>query len=99
MQRFGSSRETPDPSGGLVHRDHSGYATGIFVDTAMEPLASVIPERPNAELELALELALNEMARYGITSVHDAAIGPFVWNLSETLAEEGRLKTRLYLML
>lgn len=99
MKRFGISRETPDPRGGLIHRDQSGDATGIFVDTAMEPLASVIPERTNEELELALELALNEMARYGITSVHDAGIGTFEWNLYKKFAEEGRLKTRIYAMI
>src|SRR5690625_3403802 len=27
MKRFGISRETPDPRGGLIHRDHSGDAT------------------------------------------------------------------------
>src|SRR5690625_3252823 len=65
----------------------------------MEPLASVIPERTNEELELALELALNEMARYGITAVHDAGIGTFEWNLYKKFAEEGRLKTRIYAMI
>lgn len=99
MKRFGITRETPNPRGGLIHRDNGGNATGIFVDSAMEPLVSVIPGRTDQELEQALELALNETARYGITSVHDAGIGPSEWNLYKNFAEEGRLKTRIYAMI
>jgi predicted amidohydrolase YtcJ len=59
----------------------------------------VIPERTEEDYEQALELALEKMARYGITSVHDASTGSYEWALYQRFADEGKLTTRIYAMI
>jgi len=98
MELAGINEDTPDPQGGVIRRDENGQATGIFVDTAMRYIREQIPERSDAEYERALELALRETSKYGLTSVHDARTDIYEWNLYKSFADSGRLKTRIYAM-
>lgn len=99
MEIAGISRDTPDTQGGVVDRNEFGDATGIFVDAAMSYISKHIPERTKGEKRLALELALEEMAKHGLTSVHDARTGAETWELYKDFADNGRLITRIYAML
>lgn len=98
MELAGINEDTPDPQGGVIRRDEDGKATGIFVDTAMRYIRELIPERSDAEYERALELALQETSKHGLTSVHDARTDTYEWNLYKSFADSGRLKTRIYAM-
>lgn len=60
------------PEGGQIVRDETGRPTGVFVDRAEAPFRAVIPPPSEAERALALDRALAEMARLGLTGVHDA---------------------------
>lgn len=60
------------PDGGQVIRDEQGRPTGVFIDRAEAPFRSVLPPPSEAERALALDRALAEMARLGLTGVHDA---------------------------
>ncbi len=60
------------PRGGQIFRDGDQQPTGIFIDTAMGEISSAIPETSEAEREHALDLALEEIARMGLTGVHEA---------------------------
>lgn len=99
MEMAGINRDTPDLQGGVILRDDDGEATGIFVDATMQYLREVIPERSDEDYEHALELALEKMARYGITSVHDASTNSYEWALYKRFADEGNLTTRIYAMI
>lgn len=99
MELAGIDRDTPDIQGGVILRDENGDATGIFVDATMRYLRTEIPERNEQDYELALELALGEMAKYGITSVHDARTNVEEWALYQAFADEGRLTARIYAMI
>ncbi|MCC5907344.1 MAG: amidohydrolase [Balneolaceae bacterium] len=99
MEMAGINRDTPDLQGGVILRNDDGEATGIFVDATMQYLREVIPERTEEDYEQALELALEKMARYGITSVHDASTGSYEWALYQRFADEGKLTTRIYAMI
>lgn len=99
MELAGIDRSTPDPQGGVIRRDTGGEATGIFVDAAMRYIRSVIPERTDQELDRALELSLAEMAKHGITSVHDARTDTKEWALYRSFADSGRLTARIYAMI
>ncbi|HEY7543916.1 MAG TPA: amidohydrolase family protein, partial [Blastocatellia bacterium] len=66
------TRETKDPSGGAIVRDpRTGEPTGVLKDNAMGLIYSVIPDAIDAEYDEALQAALKEAARVGITSIHD----------------------------
>jgi predicted amidohydrolase YtcJ len=99
MDLAGITNETEDPQGGRIIRDGNGEATGIFIDTAMDYISEIIPERTSRERETALELATEKMASNGITSVHDARVDDVDWELYTRFADQGRLKTRIYAMI
>lgn len=99
LELAGIDRDTPDVQGGTILRDEAGDATGILIDVSMYPVRNLIPERDADDYELALELAINEMKKYGITSVHDARTDHDTWKLYQKFADEGRLHTRIYAMI
>jgi len=83
------------PQGGDVHRDDENQPTGILIDTAMRFIEDAMP-KPSAELrERALELALSEMARYGLTGVHDMGASVDDFRLYRRLDEAGELTARI----
>ncbi len=99
MELAGIDRDTPDVQGGVIHRDENGDATGIFIDATMYYIRSIIPERSEAEHELALQLALQEMAKHGITSVHDARTSNETWERYKRFADRVDMITRIYAMI
>ena len=63
----------PDPRGGRMERDRDGELSGVFHGRAGERLAELVPP-PNLEQDVAgAHLALADLARVGITSIHDVA--------------------------
>lgn len=99
LRMAGISKDTPDPQGGKVIRDGSGKATGVFIDAAQGFVESEIPAPTEKEQKLALEKAYAQMAKMGITSVHDAGVGVKAWNLYKEFADQGKAKTRIYGMI
>lgn len=99
MELAGIDADTPDIQGGVVVRDEDGEATGIFIDATMRYIREMIPSRSADENRMALELALDEMARHGITSVHDARTDVETWQMYKDFADAGDLKTRIYAMI
>lgn len=99
LELAGIDRNTPNVQGGAILKDDNGEPSGILVDRSMGTVRQLIPERTDGDFERALELALDEMAKLGITSVHDARTGHYVWELYKRFADEGRLKTRIYAMI
>ncbi|WP_420318429.1 amidohydrolase [Ekhidna sp.] len=93
------SNETPQPSGGEIFKSVSGSPTGIFNETAQGLITKVIPNNTKENDEKALQLALEECFKYGITGFHQAGSGPDHINLYKEFAERGDLKLRLYVML
>ena len=99
LQMAGVSKDTPDPQGGKIIRDGSGKATGVFIDAAQGFVESEIPAPTQKEQKLALEKAYDQMAKMGITSVHDAGVGVKAWELYKEFADQGKAKTRIYGMI
>lgn len=99
MEMASISKDTPDPRGGKIIRDGAGKATGVFVDAAESYINEIVPDPTEVENEMALEKALEQMARMGITSAHDAGIGVNTWNLYKDFADQGKMTTRIYAMI
>lgn len=95
----GITKATPDPVGGKIVRDANGEATGVLVDTAQELLTKVLPPQTEAESRTMLDRALNELARVGLTSVHDAGVDVTQDRLYRAYADAGKLTTRVYGMI
>jgi predicted amidohydrolase YtcJ len=86
------------PEGGLISRDADGVPTGIMVDNAMAHIDAVVPPLSESDYERALELALTETARHGLTGVHETGIGVSEIDRYKRFIDEGRFPLRLYAM-
>lgn len=68
----GITSATPDPPGGEIVRDpETKEPTGIFKENAVDLINTVVPPPTKTELTLALEKALVEARRLGVTSVQE----------------------------
>jgi len=94
-----SEKPTQEVQGGEVLRDDLGNPTGVLVERASTLVAKLIPETTPEKDEEALTLALQELAEKGITSFHDAGSGQDVIDLVTKFKNEGKLTTRMYIML
>ena len=99
MELAGIDASTPDPDGGMILRDSEGRPTGTFVDTAMGLITRNIPQPSMEETKMALRLAMESLARQGLTSVHDAGVGSRNLQAYRELLAEGPLPVRIYVML
>lgn len=96
---LGSENPRQEVEGGEVLRDELGNPTGVLVERASGLVSKLIPADTPERREKALELALKELAEKGITSFHDAGSGQDVIDLVEKFQNEGRLTSRMYIML
>ncbi len=99
MQLASVTRATEDPAGGRLERDSSGAPTGVFVDNASALIDRVVPAASPAELRARALAAIDEMHRWGLTGIHDAGESRAAIELFETLAKEGKLALRTYVMI
>lgn len=99
MELAGVDRRTEDPDGGQIIRDEDGNPTGVFIDNAMALIRSQIPATSMEEQKFALRTAMLELAKQGLTSVHDAGVGSSVIEAYKQLLEEGPLPIRINMML
>jgi len=90
----GITAETPDPAGGEIVRDGTGRPTGILKENACALMESAVPPLTAEERREAVESALAELRRHGVTSVHEMS-PPEVLRTCAGLREEGRLSVRV----
>lgn len=97
---------TSDPAGGTIVRGPEGRATGLLRETASGLVGRAMAasesgrtdEDREAEFRRQVELAGEEALARGITSFHDAGTGFGSVDGFRTLADEGALPVRLYVM-
>lgn len=95
----GITAETPDPPEGSVQKDpRTGKPTGILVNAAQALLTSHIPALSQERIEKALELAIGECLKHGLTTIHEARTTRPMLEAFRTLKRTGRLKSRIYVM-
>ena len=83
-----------DPDGGKIDRDSGGQPTGILRETAREAVEIVIPKPTHDQRRQAIEAALQDFTRWGITSVQDFSS----WDdflIYEELERDGKLTARI----
>jgi predicted amidohydrolase YtcJ len=90
---------TPDPDGGRILRTGAGEPTGVLIDRAEELVTSRIPAATADQIAAQALLADDTARRLGLTMVHDAGTSASTVAVYRRLIDEGRLKTRLYVML
>ena len=94
LKAAGITAQSPDPHGGKIDRDDKGEPTGILRETAMGSVFEKIPPPSAAQRRRAAELALEDAARWGITSAQDNSD----WEdflTYEQMEKEGKLTLRI----
>jgi predicted amidohydrolase YtcJ len=99
MELAGVNRRSEDPDGGQIIRDDHGNPTGVFIDNAMALIRSQIPAISMEEQKFALRTAMLELAKQGLTSVHDAGAGSDTIEAYKQLLDDGPLPIRVNVML
>jgi predicted amidohydrolase YtcJ len=100
LEATGIGNDTVDPQGGKIIRDGStGKPSGILIDTACDLVRERIPEPTRERKCEILEAALNKLAHFGLTSVHDAWTEPDVIELLFELEDAEKLPLRVHAMI
>ena len=95
LKLAGIDRNTPNPVGGEIVKDKNGEPTGILIDKAMDLVLNIIPEPSDTEFDAAIDAAMEEARRLGVTSIHDISYDNHFKALQKA-EREGRLTSRLY---
>ncbi len=99
LARAGITAETPDPETGVILRDGSGEPTGLLQEEgATNLIYRVIGDSPLELNRTLIRRILPELARYGITTIHDIE-GENTLKLFQELRDENQLKTRVQMIL
>lgn len=85
--------------GGEIIKDDLGNPTGVFTERAAGIISKLVPQETEERAEQALDLAIQECLRLGITSFHDAGSGQDYIDRLLRFKQQGRLKIRTYTML
>lgn len=107
MQLAGVTKETPDPKGGTIVRDAQGNAIGMFEERAQGIirqayniyLKSLPPDQLEKIWHDGIALAQEECLKKGVTSFQDAGSSFQEMDWYKILAEQNKLKVRLWAML
>ncbi len=94
LKAAGITKNTSDPMGGKIDRDAEGEPTGILRESAKDQLLAKLPKPTPARRRRAIELALQDAASHGVTSMQDNSD----WEdflVYEDLEREGKLTARI----
>ena len=99
LELAGIGPDTADPPGGRIVRDERGRPTGLLVDAAQNLVHARIPHPSAHEVERLLAAGLRDLARLGLTAVHDAGCTSSVLRSYARLADADALPLRVYAMI
>jgi len=99
LEIAGITKDTPDPVGGVIIHDEKGEPTGVLVNRAMNLVTDKIPPDSDEQFKQKFLKAVRSCLAVGLTSVHEAGIGPRHIYLYKDLIDNGQLKMRVYAML
>lgn len=95
----GITADTGVPTGGEVRLTADGEPNGLFLNRAVPLIADAVPPPSHAALTAQLVAALEQMAKDGYVTVHDAGLDARQMRVLEELEAAGGLPIRVYAML
>jgi len=107
IELAGIDNETENPEGGIIVRNEDGSVTGIFEETAENLILKAREKYLSTKTETerlndwydAIELVQKHCLKNGITSFQDAGASYEELQRYQQMAEEGKLKVRLWAMI
>jgi predicted amidohydrolase YtcJ len=99
LEAAGIDGSTEAPVGGEIRKDARGRPTGLVLNRAIELLDDAIPAPTPEQLQDQIVAGLEEMARSGFVTVHEAGVSAEAMEAFTALESQGRLPIRVYAML
>ena len=99
MEVAGITKDTPDPFGGVIHRDENGEPTGVLINRAMNLVKKHIPEDTQDQYRAKFLKAVHSCLAVGLTGIHEAGVGPNEIKMYKNLIDKDQLGIRIYAML
>ncbi len=99
MAIAGITKDTVSPEGGEIIKDKHGSPTGVFIDNAMALIDNSIAPLTIKQQKQVLVKAMDSLASYGLTSVHDAGIDSENLIAFKELSQENAMSIRVNAML
>ena len=100
LRLAGISRDTADPDGGRLDRDpQTGEPTGVLRELAQTMVKTLIPPYTVADFKEGILAACDQLAGWGITSFHDAAVGREAMTAYQELLADQKLPLRVGMMI
>ena len=87
-----------DPDDGQIIRLANGEPSGVLLDGAMGLIRPAIPSYTRDVELLALRLGVQELNKWGLTSMHDAGVSPEHIELYKESVDRGDFSLRNYVM-
>jgi predicted amidohydrolase YtcJ len=82
----------------MIYRDAEGQPTGIFIDRAMALVEQAVPPVSGPLMASALDAAMSDLSRLGLTGVHDPGVDRNVMGLYREKIAEDAFPLRVYAM-
>jgi predicted amidohydrolase YtcJ len=95
LEIAGVNKNTPDPPNGRIERDQNGEPSGTCRESASRLIREVMPQPTPEELLSALQRAVKEMNRLGITGFQDASVRPPYFDTYRKAEQDGTLTARV----
>ncbi len=92
-------KNTPNPKNGEIEKDANGEPTGLLYDEAVNLIKDNVPGLLKTEMLTQVEKGLNEIAKYGITEVHDRTIGKEGLEIFKELVDAKKFPIKVYAVL
>jgi predicted amidohydrolase YtcJ len=99
LSEAGITRDSKDPENGVIVRASNGEPTGVLKEAAMKLADAVMPKRTREEKIAAIQTAIVEAHRLGVTSVQEAGIGLEELEVLDALRMRDQLRLRIYVAL
>src|SRR5262245_54630080 len=96
LQAAGITRDTRDPTGGIVVKDTLGEPTGLLIDTAQRLIQRAEPLPQEARFDQAVRDAIAECPASGLTGIHEMGATLFALASYRRLIERGQFPFRNY---
>ncbi|MEI7485127.1 MAG: amidohydrolase [Ignavibacteriota bacterium] len=96
LQTLQITNLTPNPKDGEIEKNEKGELTGLLFDKAVNLVKEKSPEISKEDLAGSLQLATLELAKYGITEVHDRTVNKESINLFKQIIDSNKLAIKVY---
>ena len=98
MALAGITKDTPDPIGGIIHRDATGEPNGVLEEAAERLVCDRLPDWTPDELADQVQAAMAYFNSFGITSAISAAANPATLRAHQRVLERGGATLRVSAM-